>query len=323
MTRFSFLIDYVMAAGLLFSILMMYFQVNKLWHRKHEAAVVDAISLFTCILGILYHIPLALAYFLLDYTFYAGLNAIVITIGLIFIFMIGAGHWVDRHRKRTVFGQLFHTLKREYNESGQFIMSFRRPAGAEKIVTVLMQLSAIDDHIHEKEIELIHNFAKKWNIALPDLKVGTVEHLTSITELRESVQEYLQLSPPFEQAGAVDDLLKTLMEVDGHVHEKELLIYEELKGAIDEYVLGDEGLKKYFEVVLVPQNREQFYAVYNLFPHANIEDHRGGEAFVVGRFFARNYAEAISQKYIHLGLYSSVEEFDPRQSVDLPDLPED
>jgi hypothetical protein len=40
-------------------------------------------------------------------------------------------------------------------------------------------------------------------------------------------------------------------------------------------------------------------------PELEIVESRGGRVFKVGKYFSKDYAEAVCEKYILLGLYSS------------------
>ena len=59
------------------------------------------------------------------------------------------------------------------------------------------------------------------------------------------------------------------------------------------------------EVLIVPQNHEQFEAVEALIPGAELKEQRGGKVFSAGRFFSDAYAEVVCEKYIALGLFTA------------------
>ena len=49
-----------------------------------------------------------------------------------------------------------------------------RPHGATKIIEILTQLAAIDDEVAQEEIDLINEFAEKWRIDIPELKLSLI-----------------------------------------------------------------------------------------------------------------------------------------------------
>ena len=79
---------------------------------------------------------------------------------------------------------------------------------------------------------------------------------------------------------------------------------EEITGMIGEYVDQD-GSAASHEVVIVPQNDEQLTAVTSLFPGSTPKVMRGGTVYSVGRFFSPKYAEAVCDRYIALGLFTT------------------
>ena len=59
-----------------------------------------------------------------------------------------------------------------------------------------------------------------------------------------------------------------------------------------------------YEVNIVPQDDKQINAVKEILPELDVVIDRGGKVFKVGRYFSEDYAEAVCEKYITLGLYS-------------------
>ena len=60
-----------------------------------------------------------------------------------------------------------------------------------------------------------------------------------------------------------------------------------------------------FEVNIVPQDEQQVGAIKEILPNLESVHDRGGKVFKVGKFFSEDYAEAVCEKYIALGLYSN------------------
>lgn len=307
MQYFIVFIDVLVTVAVLLTTVRMYLQVNKLWTRKHETAVAESISIAANFLGMSVHIPFMARFLLIDNNIPAAINSLIVFTGLSTMSVIGTGLWVRSNKGVGLFTLLLRNLNLERKESGNLIKALLRPSGADKIITILKKLSAIDNMIDEKEIALIKRFAEEWQIADLDLKPGAVENVTSLSDLRRCMDKYLRISPPKEQAAAVSDLVRALVEVDGAVQHEEALILAEMEGMIEQYVLGDESERKMYEVLIVPQSDSQFNAAKELLPNVEYEVHRGGKAMVGGKFFSKEFAEAMCQKYITLGLFSTVE----------------
>ena len=168
-----------------------------------------------------------------------------------------------------------------------------------------MKLAAIDDDVAQEEIDLIKEFADKWNIDIPYLQPGKPEQVTNLVELKELVQSYLDEGPDVNVAEGLVDLINMMAEADDEVTEEEAMAVAEFTGMIAHYVsleLG--GELEMFEVNIVPQGDEQVQAVKELLPDLEDVADRGGRVFKVGKYFSEDYAEAVCSKYISLGLYS-------------------
>ena len=96
-----------------------------------------------------------------------------------------------------------------------------------------------------------------------------------------------------------------MAEADDEVTEEEAMAVAEFTGMIAHYVSKEKGGElEMFEVNLVPQGEEQMDAVREILPELEVVEDRGGRVFKVGKYFSEDYAEAVCEKYIALGLYS-------------------
>ena len=197
-------------------------------------------------------------------------------------------------------------LKLEGKESGDLITNMIRPKGAKKIIDILHKLAAIDDEIAQEEIDLINQFSDKWNIEIPNLKPGKPDEVTNLVELKGLVQSYLDEGPDTDVAEGLVDLINLMAEADDEVTDEEAMAVAEFTGMIAHYVSSEKGGELLmFEVNIVPQGDEQMEAVRELLPELEMVQDRGGRVFKVGKYFSEDYAEAVCEKYISLGLYSS------------------
>jgi hypothetical protein len=216
------------------------------------------------------------------------------------------GYFVDENRDKNFFRILINALSAEKDESTDLLSAMLRPHGANKIIEILTQLAAIDDDVAQEEVDLINEFAERWRIDIPDIKVGKPEKVTNLLELKDLVQSYLDEKPDVEVAQNLVDLINMMAEADDEVTEEEAMAVGEFTGMIAHYVSQEEGGSiDAFEVVIVPQNEKQSGAVKELIPNIDSVKKQGGEIFIVGTFYSEEYANAVCGKYISLGLFTN------------------
>ena len=101
-----------------------------------------------------------------------------------------------------------------------------------------------------------------------------------------------------------------MAEADDEVTDEEAMAVAEFTGMISHYVSAEKGGKiEMWEVNIVPQGDEQIKAVRELLPDLDVVEDRGGKVFKVGKYFSEDYAEAVCDKYISIGLYSNTTKF--------------
>jgi hypothetical protein len=216
---------------------------------------------------------------------------------------VGAGLWVEEYRGAGFWRLVGRALRLEKTESADLLKSLVQPKGAKEIVEILQRLAAIDKNVDERELQLLQEFAHAWKVQLPEVETGHVQDGGDLLALRRSVEDYLALEPPHEQAGQLIDILQLLAGVDSVVSEEEDIALEETRGLLTRYLGEDEDST--FEVLIVPQSDAQISAVQELMPGLDLETRRGGRVFSVGHFFSRRYADVVCQRYIDLGLFTA------------------
>ena len=160
--------------------------------------------------------------------------------------------------------------------------------------------------IAQEEVDLINDFADRWRINIPDIKVGKPEKVTNLVELKDLVQSYLDEKPDTEVAQNLVDLINMMAEADDEVTEEEAMAVGEFTGMIAHYVSQEEGgSMDAYEVAIVPQNDEQTSSVRELLPNVESVQKQGGIIFIVGTFYSEDYANAVCSKYISLGLFTN------------------
>ncbi|MDA9935587.1 TerB family tellurite resistance protein [Candidatus Marinimicrobia bacterium] len=299
-------IAFLVTSALFISIFQFYLKLNKVWKRRTIAEVANSISIVAALLGFTVGFP-----FLLNSLFISGdypaAGKSVLGLGMaVMMTLISMGYFVEENKGKNFFRLLFDALGAEKNESTDLLSAMLRPQGATKIIEILTQLAAIDEEVAQEEVDLINDFASKWRINIPEIKVGAPGKITNLVELKALVQSYLDEKPDVEVAQNLVDLINMMAEADDEVTDEEAMAVGEFTGMIGHYVSQEKGGSiDAFEVVIVPQNENQSNAVKELIPNIDSVKKQGGEIFIVGTFYSEDYAEAVCGKYISLGLFTN------------------
>jgi len=304
LTAFLGFVEFLVAIAIVISLVSNYLIINKLWKRRMVREVAESVSIAAALLGLFNAIPFLILFMLVNHSpAGAAKTAISIITAVVFV-MIGSGLFVAELRGRG-FRHLFtRALKLERKESADLLKQLVQPKGAQQILRILHQLASVDGHVDEREAAMIGEFAREWRLAEPAAD-GAGPAVDLIT-LRKSVTDYLGLRPPAKQVGQLTDVLRVMAESDARVTWQESVALEEVDGMLQQYILGEDEDATLHEVLIVPQSDAQVEAVRTLLPDREEKILRGGRVFSVGLYFSPRYAEFVCQKYIGLGLFSTV-----------------
>jgi hypothetical protein len=295
--------EFLVAIGLVVTLVSNYLIINKLWKRRAVREVAESISVGAALLGLSTAAPFLALFLLVDHSPLGAAKTLVgIVTGLVFV-LVGSGLWVTELGERRFFSLLIRSLRLERKESGDLIRWMVQPKGADRIVNVLHQLAAVDGHIDESEAILIRTFAEQWHLSVPGFDEA---HAGDLFALRQSVVDYLAVHPPREQAAQLFDLMQLLVKADAQESWEETLALDEIGGMMGHYLAADDAAAPAYEVLIVPQSEAQVGAVQTLLPDATEKMVRGGRVFSVGTYFSAQYAEMVCQKYIALGLFTAM-----------------
>jgi hypothetical protein len=198
----------------------------------------------------------------------------------------------------------FEELRRR-EQLGESVGAFLREAkGTVELMAIFELIVGVDQHIDAREITLIEDFAKRWNLTLPDLTEGAAGAPADILALRKGVMSYLQIAPPAEQATELLDALHQFVNADEVVSEAEEVVMGEVTAMIMGYVTQSGDQAKH-EVVIVPQTDDQKATVASLLPGIESLSMRGGNVYSVGLFYSAKYADVVCDKYVSLGLFTA------------------
>lgn len=297
-------IEFLVAIGLVIALVSNYLIINKLWKRRNVREVAESVSIAAALLGLFNTIPFLFLFLFVNHSPAGTLKTLIgIVTGVVFV-LIGTGLFVPELRERGFRSLFMRALNLERKESTDLIRQFVQPKGAEHILRLLHQLASVDGQIDEREYQMIRAFAKEWRLAEPAAEGGDAQ--ADLITLRKSLEDYLAVRPPAKQVGQLRDVLQVLAESDTRVTWQESVALEEADGMLRQFIAGEDAGMLLHEVLIVPQSDRQIEAVRTLLPGRDEKMLRGGRVFSVGHYFSPRYAEFVCQKYIALGLFSTV-----------------
>ena len=302
------IIDQSVNLSLFITLIFLYLRINKIWKRKHEREVADSQSLVglfmyiaNCILWVLYYILVQPdKKSMID-------SAIYIFEGSIY-FIIGTGIWVKGQKRIGLWNLIKQALRLERKEANYLLKRFFKPQNADVIISILHQLAMIDEHLDDREREMISLFAKEWSIDYSIEKLNK-ERLkgteNNYIRLRSSVLDYLDREPPTEQVAQLKDMVQALIQADDKVTKEEELISSELMGIVDNFLSKDNKLSHHL-VIIVPQRPEHEARIKELLPESTKIQTAGGIAYSIGSFYSLKYAEMICRQFRKYNLFTIV-----------------
>lgn len=94
---------------------------------------------------------------------------------------------------------------------------------------------------------------------------------------------------------------------------EEKLALDEVEGMMRHYLMDDVASMPTYEVLIVPQSEPQIGSVRTLLPRPR-RSRSAADGCSVGHYYSANYAEMVCQKYIALGLFTTL--VTPDQAVE-------
>ncbi len=309
MNLFEQLINVLMVGAIGLTVVKTYLTANKVWSRKHKKDVSESVSVSAQLIGIVTSMP-----FLIKYTFidgdYMSFANMSLKLGLtLFFLMIGIGLWVRVDGSEGIWTKVKRSLKLEKEESLDLINALINPAGAKIMLDILRRLAMVDKDLDEREKEFIQDFADNWNIKIDfhkEFELASEQPTEQMQiELRNKLSDYLAVTPDRQQVAQFFDIITTLVSVDENVSTEEKFILDEIKGMIETYVSGEQA-KMTYNVIVVPQDREERTTIRVLLPDVTPKAEWGGNIYFAGSYHSRPFAEMISEKYQKMNLFSTV-----------------
>ncbi len=302
------IINFLVRISLGITVVFIYLKINKIWKRKHEREVADSQSLvglfifiLNCILWVIYYSVVTV-----------DLNSMIDTSIYIFeggiYFMIGSGVFVKGQSKEKLWALIRKSLRLERKEADYLLKKWFKPANAEAIIHILHQIAVIDDEFDPKEQEIIRVFAKEWNIDYDYSKRQSLWDVSGENQyilLRKSVVDYLDGDPPREQVAQLNDMVTTMIEADDKVTDEEALISSELIPMLEDYVSSRNNNNE-FHVLIVPQSNGQADSLSEMLPTAERRIVNGGQAYDIGSYYSRKYAEMVCEQYRDINYFTIV-----------------
>ena len=290
--------------SLLFVVAEIYLTLNKLWSRKHEAQVVESISVMSKLVGLVPVTVFAIDGSLRQQWVVAIVNGLWMMARSVQL-LIGIGLWEVGRRRISPWVMLRRALSQERSELGDLLKALVRPIGAQKMIDILGQLAYIDDHLDPRERELIQTFADHWQIHLNWEAIHAHRLSTPsrrLQSLSQAITDYLAMAPPADQARQLTDLVALIIRADGQVTAEEDITLAETTNQLNAYGCGRKA--DYSYVNIVPRSSEQATALVSLLMNVEERQVAGGSTYLVGPYFSALYAEQIAKQYRALGFFA-------------------
>jgi hypothetical protein len=293
--------------GLIISTVISYLKINKLWARRHIREVSESISVAAALLSLLTTLPFLAKFVIIDRDFVAAGKFLLSLMVFFVFFLVGIGVWVQRQERLGLWRLMRRALVTEGGELTYLIRSFAKPREAPAILGILHMISLVDEHLDEREAELLESVARPWGIHIEDLRHGQDPGEVDIAMVRQAFNEYLDMEPPVIQVEKVHDLIKFMINADRKVSKEEALVLDEVAGAVSAYLASEDVSQAVYEVLLVPQHNTQVDAMREEITDPDLKRRAGGEAFVAGTYYSESFARAICQRYRQKAFFSTVE----------------
>ncbi|MCC6846680.1 MAG: hypothetical protein LC116_07495 [Bacteroidetes bacterium] len=306
METFLLILRFFVWCSIVFAIIEVYLKINKLWKRKHERVVAESQSIMAETLSIVSALPLLLLYALEEQ--YEGVAELVVWIPVnILVILIGAGLWVHTSSRRGIWQLILSSVRAERREVGDLAKSFFKPAGSEIIMEILSRIAMIDNNLDDREKAFIETFARTWGIpfVIDEQRRSLSDEQNRFVALRDSVSQYLDISPPREQATQLRDTIKVLVSIDDAVTSEETLVTSEINAMLAHYIECD-AARTMYEVYIAPQSKEQEHTVRRLLHDAESKHSAGGVVYLVDVFYSEDFADIVCNKYREYDLLTFV-----------------
>jgi hypothetical protein len=310
MEHLKTLIEACVAVTVFLTIFRVYFSTNSLWKRKHNREVVYSLSAVASAINVFGATSFILL-FTMDRKWLPATNQILLFFLFSFQLIVALGIWVQGE-KRQGFGQLIRKrLKLEAKESADLAKSFLKPPAAETVIEILAQIALIDEHLDEKEQQLINSFVDTWEIKKFSweefLKNRSTHSQVNFMKLRQDVEDYLVKIPGSEQVLQLQDVINTLINADQEVSEQEKLVQAEINGLFANYINETSASdNETYHVVVVARNAEQEGLIETSLPELSPDPLAVGLAYYLGPFHSKQYAVMVGERYRQLNLFSYI-----------------
>lgn len=317
----STFINIVLIVSIMVTFLGKYMTLNKIWIRKHDSEVADSVSVSALILELAYTVPflvIAIQHFNFDFALHDTtslmrdlsniIRDLVVIIATIVLFLIGIGYWINNGLSFNK--KVKRALKMDRKEFQSLLKDAVRTGGVEQIFRVLCMFAIIDNELHEKEVELLRQFAGEYGIDYDSVMLVVQQEFKegsdamSMKHLQKQVLDYINTCPPKNVVIWLQDLIDKIIRADDVVTEEEDIVSSEILAALNDY-LDDktEGHRQMYHILLIPQDREEEEAILSI--DTQLEKSRAQifgakKAYVADSYFSLRFAEIVREKYVNL-----------------------
>ena len=286
-------LEYFVAVGIIIYGVRRFLVLRKYWHYRQEQDAAEGISVIARTISLGVTVPFLFKFVIIDRSTLLATKELIDLIVTGGILLIGMGLWVQTNRSRNPMQLFVRAIRLEKREALREEIAGDSPAVLASILQTISEPSMDSDTAVSS---IYTDFATRWQIELeiPPSSTPSTNNL---------IETYISQMPPKAQAAHLYDILaiQDSMHADQEV---ERLLNQEATALLESYIGLDDHV---YEVVVVPQNREQQQVVAAIDPTLTLESRKGGKAYLVGKYYSIEAASQINAWFIDKSLFCVVE----------------
>lgn len=306
-------ISAIILVSIVITVLGKYMTINKIWVRKHEKEVADSVSVSALILELVYTVPFLFVSikhfdpnFLMKNSADVIRDLVAIVVGVV-LFLIGVGYWINNGLSFK--DKFYRALKMDRKEFKSLLKDVVNPGGINNIFRVLCMFAIVDNELHEKEVELLKQFAGEYNLDYEATMTEVQKEFANSSDamtmnhLQQQVLDYISTSPPKNIIIWLQDLIDKIIRADDIITEEEEIVSSEILAALNHYLDGSDKKIQMHHILLIPQDKEEedaILAIDSKLEKSKAQIFGSKKAYVADSYFSERFAEIVREKYVNL-----------------------
>jgi tellurite resistance protein len=270
MDFFKTIIGFLTGIAIFIAIINLYFKANKIWKRRRDKEVAESQSIVALTSEALLYILWSVSFIInSDWNAFAD-NAVGLVEATFFI-IIGSGIFVieKKRSKKSFWIMIKDSLKAERKEATYLLKSLTGKNTAEHILKILIELAWVDGNFHQKEKNLVREFAKAWGLKVDENLLENNPHKNNKSEndkydeIINNLASFIDKNEIHPQQGIeLKEIFLRLINADGEISKDEDRVIGELNALIDDKILKVEV--PHYLVISVPQEEIQRVTIENV-----------------------------------------------------------